>query len=199
MIDNTVSMIRAIAKGNPVQTSFRFKIILSRILTNLQSPLAAPDLMKLFLDLRKTAQFPILPRFRSVIRDAIAHVTLRLKKPMCDLDPDWNQENLTNAAVRVVEEIYYLTVKKSMLNVQPLTTPTMCYVFYLIKETILLLRKTNEQVVYFCLDIISEHVKINSDDEMYNPVHLPRKEILELLIFLIGTLMRYAYVRYCFK
>lgn len=179
-------MIRALSKGNPIKTSYYFKIILPRILVNLQSPLAAPHVMKLFLDLRTTIKFPNLQIFKDITRDIIAHVTLRLENPKCDLDPNWNETNLTDHAVRAVESIYFATVKKSLMNVQPFTTPALCYVFYAIKNILLMLYKTNEQVVHSCLDIISEHVKLNTTDELYSPQHLPTREIFELLILLIS-------------
>ncbi|GJQ71586.1 hypothetical protein Trydic_g11289 [Trypoxylus dichotomus] len=166
IILNTVSMIQALAKGNPIKTSFHFKVLIPRILANLQSPLAAPHVMKLFLDLRTAVTFPRIPIFRDIRRDIIAHATLRLENPKCDLDPNWNETNLTDHAISAVESIHLVTVPKY--------------------DTLLMLYNSNEQIVQICLDIISEHVKVNSDDELYSPVHLPRKEIFDLLILLIN-------------
>ncbi|KAI4470055.1 translational activator gcn1-related [Holotrichia oblita] len=186
VILNTVSMLKALVKGNPIQISYHFKVIIPPILANLQSPLAAPHVMKLFLDLRTAVTFPRIPIFSNVTRDAVAHATLRLESPKCDLDFNWCETNLIDHAVGVVDSIYFATVKKALLNGQPFTTPALCYVFYAIKDTLLLLYNSNEHVVHTCLDIISEHVKLNTDDELYSPVHLPRKEIFGLLIFLIN-------------
>ncbi|KRT80352.1 Armadillo repeat containing protein [Oryctes borbonicus] len=181
----TVSTIQALARGNPTRTSFHFKVLIPRILANLQSPLAAPHVMKLFLDLRIAVTFPRIPIFRDITRDTIAYATLRLENPKCDLDPNWNETNITDHAIRAIESIYYATVPKYMKG-WPFYSPALCYVFYAIRDTLLMLYNSNEQVVQICLDIISEHVKVNSDDELYSPVHLPRKEIFDLLILLIN-------------
>lgn len=182
-------MLKALVKGNSIQTSYHFKVIIPRILANLQSPLAAPHVMKVFLELRTAVVFPRIPIFSDVVRDAVAHVTLRLENPKCDLDFNWCEINLIDHAVAVVDSIYFATVKKALLNGRPFTTPALCYVFYAIKDTLLLLYNSNEHVVHTCLDIISEHVKLNTDEELYSPVHLPRKEIFGLLIFLISIIL----------
>ena len=62
------------------------------ILRALQSPLAAPALSKLYLELCNCAFSKTAVDI--VLADLIAHTTLRLQKPKCDLDPAWEEEDL---------------------------------------------------------------------------------------------------------
>lgn len=66
-------MISAAARGNPLNLSLHFKDLLPPILKDLQSPLAAPNLCKLFVSLRET----VFPKHQICLRDLIAYVTLR--------------------------------------------------------------------------------------------------------------------------
>jgi hypothetical protein len=56
-LENVVSMIRAAAIGNGEELSLYFRELLPHILKDLQSPLAAPYLSALYIELRKCVFF----------------------------------------------------------------------------------------------------------------------------------------------
>lgn len=66
-------MISAAARGNPLNISLHFKDLLPPILKDLQSPLAAPNLCKLFVNLREV----VFAKYQLCLGDLIANVTLR--------------------------------------------------------------------------------------------------------------------------
>lgn len=43
--------------------------------------------------------------------DLVGHVTLRLHKPMCDLDGAWEEEKLDAAVARTINLLYKATVR----------------------------------------------------------------------------------------
>lgn len=85
-------MIRAASKGASTELSVIFRDLVPCILRALQSPLAASALAKLYLELRYCAFTKT--EVDIVLADLIAHTTLRLQKPKCDLDPAWEGEDL---------------------------------------------------------------------------------------------------------
>lgn len=87
-------MIKAAAMGNPTEVSLYFKTLLPVLIKDLQSPLAAPYLSKLFTDLRCT----VFPKIDTTA-EIIAFITLRLLQPQCDLDANWEEEDLDKAVV----------------------------------------------------------------------------------------------------
>lgn len=204
MIINCVSMIRAAAKGNPIQLSMYFKDLLPFILNDLQSPLAAPYLSKLFTDLRKT----VFNQHLESLGELIAFVTLRVLKPQCDLDVNWEAENLDKAMVRTVNLIHEKTVLKRniidpmiLINQQQsninncnglFTVPMFCYSFTLLKFSLLSkYGRNHDQFVHDGLQIVSEHAKIRGRDEngtkdVYHPQYLPIRQIFELLVDIIS-------------
>lgn len=169
-IDNSDLLIRSAAKGNPAQLSYHYKDLLPSLLENVRSPLAAPVLTKLFVDLQSTA-------FEGFLGDLIAHVTLRFLKPQCDLESAWEDEDLAKAMTRTIGLIH----KSARLS-----APAFCYTFSFIKSALLSSQaKKNENLVHDGLQIISEHAKMRGSDEMH-PQYLPRKTMFNLLIELIS-------------
>ncbi|XP_022916125.2 stalled ribosome sensor GCN1 [Onthophagus taurus] len=178
-----VSMLQASFLGNPQYCSFHLRSLLPFILSSMQSPLAAPHLTKLYLNLRKA----VFSERLNLTGEKVANLTLRLEKPSCDLDPAWQEFPLEEAMNNLVEYIHFKTVKSKLgLPVAPLTTPALAYSFSLLRNIIIAVFRKNETTTHMCLEIFSEHVKIDNDDELYSPVHLPRKQMFELLIDLIG-------------
>ena len=191
MILNTVSMIEATLKGSPTLFLNYLKDILPLILQNLQSPLSAPHLMNLFMHLGKVS---FKQKFQH-LATLIAHVTLRLEKPKCDLDTDWEQEDINKATVRVVRMMYKESIESASVN-RYFTTPAFCYSFPMLRTIMLSLYSKNEMVIYNGMLVISEHVKSNIDSDLYNTVHLPRKQMLDTLIILIGK-FRFSFLELC--
>lgn len=201
MVVKCVSIICAAAKGNPVEFSLCFKDLLPSILQDVQSPLAAPYLTKLYIDLRKT----VFHHDLNSLGELIAHVTLRLLKPQCDLDSAWEEEDLTKAMIRTVNCIHKRTLKKKdeELDVgvpqNHFTTPAFSYSFSLLKSTLLSSHcKKDEGLIHNCLQIIAEHAKLRGNHtadtlDLYLPKYLPRQQMFELLVELISMYF-YAYL-----
>ncbi|RZC38970.1 translational activator GCN1-like, partial [Asbolus verrucosus] len=189
-IINCVSMVRAAAKGNPLQLSLYFKDLLPYILNGLQSPLAAPYLSKLFTDLRGT----VFNHNLETLGELIAFVTLRLLKPQCDLDINWEAENLNKAMVRTVSLIHERTVlKKSEESQNCFTVPAFCYTFVLLKSSLLSnYARNHDELVHDGLQIVSEHSKLRASEQnglrdIYDPQYLPIRQMFELLVEIISS------------
>ncbi|KAL1494916.1 hypothetical protein ABEB36_010427 [Hypothenemus hampei] len=192
IIVQTVSLLNAAAKGNALKLSLNYKDVLPLILHNFQSPLAAPLLHKLFLELRSPA-FP--PELNS-LGQIIGIITIRMYKPQCDLDPNWEEENLEKAMVRVIKLIKEQTVpKKSEIIEDPkaycFTVPAFCYSYPLLKSSLTSdFAKKNETFIHIGLRIISEHAKLRGNEDydnsdVYHPKYLPIKQIFLLLVDII--------------
>ncbi|XP_014216178.1 eIF-2-alpha kinase activator GCN1 [Copidosoma floridanum] len=178
---SVVSMIKAATQGNGFHLSFYFKDLLPSILKNLASPLAAPIVSQLFVDLRKAVIISSDP----ILDQMIAHVTLRQFNPQCDLDPAWQEEDLPKAVRRTLSLIHSLTVKKKEL----MCAPAFCYSFNFIKKT--LLTAKDENVMTQGLQIMQDHAKQRGDstnpEDARHPRLMPRKQLFDLLIELMST------------
>lgn len=89
-VSQVVSMLKVSTHSPSLLLSYR--TLLPPLLKGLQSPLSAPLLTGVFTTLRHTAFTPIT--LSQPLPDLIAHITLRLQKPKCDLDPAWEEESL---------------------------------------------------------------------------------------------------------
>ncbi|CAG9865117.1 unnamed protein product [Phyllotreta striolata] len=187
---NSISMVKATAKGNPLHLSLHFKDLLPSLLQNLQSPLAAPHVCKLFTALRTVV-------FRDELDslgELVAFVTLRLVKPHCDLDPNWEPENLNKAMARTVALIHQKTVaKKAEEGARRLTVPAFCYAFPFLKHSLTSnYARNHDELVHDGLQIINEHAKLRGSEDngvkdVYHPKYLPAKQILSLLVDIINA------------
>ncbi|KAJ4427091.1 hypothetical protein ANN_24706 [Periplaneta americana] len=195
-LQNVVSMMRAAANGSGEKLSLYFRDLLPCILKDLQSPLAAPYLCPLYIELRKCVFFNKEYKY---LGDLIGHVTLRLQAPCCDLDGQWEDEELSIAVNRTITTLHKATVRPRRIAMNPdtsgshLTAPAFCYVFPLLRSALLsTLAKTDDALVTCCLQIISEHAQMRGggeDDQgndLYHPNLLPRKQMFELLIEMIS-------------
>lgn len=199
---NTISIIKASAKGNQDEICIYFRDLIPSVLQSLQSPLAAPLLTNLFIDLHKVVFTPTL----HPLGDLISHVTLRLLKPACDLNPAWEEESVTEAVIRTINEIHthVLCYKDAEINPEipqrksdnfrHLTAPMISFLFPFLKTALLSPEiKSNDQVLHDALQIISEHAKLRggkvleNGKDMYHPRLLPHKQMFELLVELISS------------
>lgn len=190
---NCVSMIDACAKGNPLQLSLYFKDLLPSILQDLQSPLGAPYLCKLFISLRKT----VFPKHLETLGELIAFITLRLAKPQCDLDANWEAENLSKAMVRCITLIHEKTVPKKTDEQcvrECFTVPAFSYTFPLLKYSLTSnYARSHDELIHDGLQIISEHAKMRGAEELgtkdvYHPRYLPTKQMFSLLVEVISKM-----------
>jgi hypothetical protein len=130
--------------------------------------------------------------------DLVGHVTLRLQAPCCDLDPRWEDEELTLAVHRTITVLHKATVRPQRTaspDTPPtfLTAPAFCYVFPLIRSALLSsLAKSDDSLVTLGLQIISEHAQMRripdspQGRDHYHPSLLPRRHMFELLIEMIS-------------
>lgn len=175
-----VSMIKAGVGGNPTIFSMYFKDLLPVILNCLNSPLSAPSMCKLYLDLGECVFFGSKKLFGEIL----GNVTLRVLKPQCDLNPAWLKTTLPDEIVRTVNKIPTL-----YSPAQTLSGPSFCYCYPLI-ETSLLEKKSkrNDSFLSTGIQIISDHAKMRgkSEDDLWHPKLLLRKQMLILLIEIIS-------------
>ncbi|XP_074026538.1 lethal (3) 80Fj [Leptinotarsa decemlineata] len=192
IILDCISMITAAARGNPLQLSLHFKNLLPSLLQDLQSPLAAPHICKLFVSLRKT----VFPKHLDHLGERIAWITLRLIKPQCDLDADWESEEIGYAANRAVTMIHDETVPNRIIETssqKPFTIPTFTYSFSLLKYSMMTdFARNHEDFMFAALQIISEHAKLRGKEEngvidVYHPCYLPTRQIFSLLVDTINN------------
>lgn len=180
-ITDAVSMIRAAAHGDKFHLSFNLKDLLPPILKNLSSPLAAPTMSQLYVDLAKIVTITS----DKTLGDLVAHVTLRQLQPQCDLERAWEDEELEKAVSRTLSILHNLTIRQK----QTLTAPAFCYVFPFLMNTLLTWK--DESMTSEGLQIVQEHAKQRGDhSNPKDPRHsrlLPRRQMFDLLIELMST------------
>lgn len=180
-------MIEAAAKGNPLHLSYHYKDLLFIILKDLQSPLAAQHLSRLFLQLHET----VFNKNSLLLGQLIAHVTLRLYKPQCDLEAAWEEENLEKTVKRTMSLIHS-KIFEANDDRYHFPAPTFCYVFPFLKIVMLSKQaKKDEALIHDGLQIVTRHAQLRGKEndeeiEKYHPKYLPRKEMFEVLIELIS-------------
>ncbi|PSN31349.1 eIF-2-alpha kinase activator GCN1, partial [Blattella germanica] len=195
-LEGVVSMIKAAANGNGEELSLYFRELLPYILLDLQSPLAAPYLANLYIDLWKC----VFTNEQKYLGELVGNVTLRLRSPSCDLDAHWQEEELSSAVSRTMNILHKKTVRPrsaALSSDSPrsyLTAPAFCYVFPLIRSSLLSeVGKTDESLITSGLQIISEHAQMRGTadnsvgKDLYHPNLLPRRQMFELLIEMISS------------
>lgn len=180
VLQNCVSLIQSLARGNPHFLALHFKELLPSILEACQSPLAAPYLTKLFIEMRYT----IFNR-QDTLSDLISHLTLRLLNPQCDLDPNWESEEVRKSVSRSVSLIFAHTKDKEMF-----CAPGFCYMFPFLKMSLMSrFARDDEGIVASGLKILAEHAKMRGSGvkgDMFHPKYLPRRQMFSLLVELIS-------------
>nr|CAD7392316.1 unnamed protein product [Timema cristinae] len=181
-----VSMTRAVARGNGAELSMYFRDLLPFILRDLQSPLAASSLIQLYVELRHC----VFTGEQSSLGELVAHVSLRLRAPQCDLDPRWEEEDVNVAVARTIKTLHRATVRSRRPHHEPtvhLTAPAFCYVFPLLRSA--LLTRSDDDLVTLSLQIIAEHAQMRGESlkDLHHPMLLPRRQMFELLIDLISS------------
>ena len=184
-IVSALSMINASAKGDKFHLSFHLKDILPVVLKNLGSPLAAPRMAQLYLDLGR------IVTIEPTLSNLIAHVTLRQLEPQCDLDKAWQDEESEVAVHRTLRLLHNHTVRDK----HTLVGPAFSYVFPFVVKTLLRTsRDGDEAKTSEGLHIVQEHARqratTNDDDNSEDPRHprlLPRKQMFDLLIEIMSS------------
>ncbi|KAI9565775.1 hypothetical protein GHT06_009568 [Daphnia sinensis] len=182
VVRQVCSMLKSAIDNVPAVLSNQLTQLIPWMMRAMGSPVAAPLLQPLWINLRKSVFEPDMDR----LAKSVAHVTLRLVKPMCDLDSAWETESLDDASRRVLKQLIGATAT-------PFSAPTFTYCFPFIRGTLKLLSSKEEALAAQGIQLIERHAGLRSvgqpgqTNPQNSPRLLPLKEMMELLIQLIGT------------
>ncbi|XP_062399503.1 stalled ribosome sensor GCN1 [Sardina pilchardus] len=190
-----VGLLEALLSSRPPQLAWQLPSVLQAMLPLLHSPLAAPRLRKAFLDMGVS----LMPKDMRNLAVLVGHVTLRLLKPECELDPAWDEEELTTATQRTVLMLYTYTVpqREGKTEVHPLSAPAFSFCFPLLQAVLSQSSGSSEETEFMmtrALQVLNQHAQLRSQlDDADNlidedgPELLPRVAMLMLLTKVIGT------------
>ncbi|XP_076859564.1 stalled ribosome sensor GCN1 [Brachyhypopomus gauderio] len=189
-----VGLLEATMARRPPQVSHHLPGVLHALLPLLRSPLAAPRVHTTFLH----AGTCLLPKELHHLAELVGHVTLRLLKPECDLDPAWAQEDLNTATQRTVLLIHTHTVlqREGRADARPLYAPAFAFCFPLLQAVLQQggdgAPEEREVLATRTLQTIHAHAQLRSasSDAVIDedgPELLPRADMLLLLTRVIGT------------
>ncbi|KAL7828514.1 hypothetical protein SRHO_G00321480 [Serrasalmus rhombeus] len=190
-----VGLLEATIARHPPQISWHLPGVLQSLLPLLHSPLAAPLVQKTFIH----TGICLLPKELRNLALLVGHVTLRLLKPECDLDPAWAQEDLNTATHRTVLLLHTYTVlqKESKPDVHPLSAPAFSFCFPLLQAVLSQNSGASEEAELMltrALQTMHTHAQLRSETDCADtfidengPELLPRVNMLLLLTKVIGT------------
>uniref|UniRef100_A0A7N8XZY4 GCN1 activator of EIF2AK4 n=1 Tax=Mastacembelus armatus TaxID=205130 RepID=A0A7N8XZY4_9TELE len=193
-LQSVVGLLEATLIERPAHITRELPSVLQVLMPLLQSPLAAPCIQQVFLDIGVC----LMPKhLHSVL---VGHVTLRLLKPECELDKAWGQEDLDTAAHRTILLLHNHTVPQreaKTADVAPLSAPAFSFCFPLLNTV---LRESSdsteetENMMTRALQVINEHSQLRANTEIDDividengPELLPRVNMLLLLTRIIST------------
>ncbi|XP_031705252.1 eIF-2-alpha kinase activator GCN1 isoform X2 [Anarrhichthys ocellatus] len=196
-LQSVVGLLEATLLERPPQITRELPAVLQVLIPLLQSPLAAPCIQQVFLDIGVC----LIPKHFHHLAMLVGHVTLRLLKPECDLDEAWEQEDLDTAAHRTILLLHNHTVPQRDAKTgdvsAPLSAPAFSVCFPLLNA---MLRESSgsteetENKMTRALQIILEHSQLRSATDMDDlvidengPELLPRVSMLLLLTRIIST------------
>ncbi|XP_075960575.1 stalled ribosome sensor GCN1 [Anarhichas minor] len=196
-LQSVVGLLEATLLERPPQITRELPAVLQVLIPLLQSPLAAPCIQQVFLDIGVC----LMPKHFHHLAMLVGHVTLRLLKPECDLDEAWEQEDLDTAAHRTILLLHNHTVPQRDAKTgdvsAPLSAPAFSVCFPLLNA---MLRESSgsteetENKMTRALQIILEHSQLRSTTDMDDlvidengPELLPRVSMLLLLTRIIST------------
>ncbi|XP_061622693.1 stalled ribosome sensor GCN1 isoform X2 [Phyllopteryx taeniolatus] len=190
-----VGLLVAALKERPAQITRELPSVLQVLLPLLHSPLAAPRVQKIFLDIGVCLLPPPLHHLGALV----GHVTLRLLKPECDLDAAWEQEDLDKAVTRAIQLLHNHTVPQrdgKTSDVAPVSAPAFCFCFPLLNATLRQSSGSTEETesrMTRSLQVIHEHCQLRAKTDgaiaidENGPELLPRVDMLMLLTRVIST------------
>ncbi|RZF42658.1 hypothetical protein LSTR_LSTR001453 [Laodelphax striatellus] len=198
----SVSMLLAATEGAGVDLSLRFKQLIPCVLGALQSPLSAPAVSQLFVALQRCVFPPQRHRYSPQLPDLVSHVTLRLLKPKCDLDPAWDGEPLDKALLRTMSSLHQETCTKDKggggggggaeAGSSRLSAPAFCYCFPLLQSTLQsasCLQSADDYLLHIGLQLLAEHAlmrQCQASPDLSDPQLLPRRHMFDLLVDIIS-------------
>ena len=182
VVQQVCSMLKSAIENVPSVLSNHLTLLVPWIMRAVGSPVAAPLLQPLWIDMRKS----VFDSDMDPLARGIAYVTLRLVKPMCDLDSAWETDSVDDAAKRVLKQLIKATAT-------PLNATTFTYAFPFVRATLKLFGSKEEALTTQGIQLIERHAGLRSVGKNgrtfpeHNPRLLPLKEMIEMLIYLIGT------------
>ncbi|CAH3879772.1 unnamed protein product [Pieris brassicae] len=191
-----VRLVEAVGRGSRACVCSEARRLVPALLHALRSPLAASALVQAHCRLGPV----LLPR-HPVLARHVARTTIRLHKPQCDLEPSWEEEDLSEAVARTIDLVNQATAGAesdvgASHKPKHFTAPGFCYVFPLLQRGLTCgAARTNESMVVNGLAVITQHAALrgDSDDEgeavrdMLYPSLFPVDHMFRLLIDLIGS------------
>ncbi|KAK2840962.1 hypothetical protein Q7C36_012541 [Tachysurus vachellii] len=191
----TVGLLEAIMAHHPPQISQHIPGVLHVLLPLLHSPLAAPHVYQTFLHFGTC----VLQKQLHFLALLVGHVTLRLLKPECELDPAWSQEDLNLATRRTIQLLHTHTVphREGQTDARPLSAPGFSFCFPLLQAILSRnsgISEDTELMLTHALQIINTHAQLRSSNDSSDvlidengPELIPRVNMLLLLTKVIGT------------
>ncbi|CAG0888179.1 unnamed protein product [Darwinula stevensoni] len=178
---NPMHLLEAGIQGNSLSLECYLVQILEHLLPLLSSPLCAPDAAHTFLLLRSV----VFDKSHDCLGKSIGHVTLRLLGPRCDLDPEWEEEDLASAAGRVMASLHTYSVEQP----EDLDAPTFTYCFPFLNAALHRFAPQELDLTLKALKVMSMHCHLREEDTSspFHPGNMPLGQMLELLTTLIGT------------
>ncbi|KAM8961528.1 stalled ribosome sensor GCN1 isoform 1-T1 [Pelodytes ibericus] len=193
-LENATRLLDCIIQKSPPDLSHHIPSLTISFLPLLKSPLAAPRIQSLFVAFAGC----VMPAHLQTFGTLVAHITLRLLNPECELDAAWCQEELPVAVKRAVDLMHSYTVpkRKGDPGVSPLSAPAFAFVFPLIKMVLTGTTndsEENEDLLVQTLQILTVHSQLRASKDQSllidenGPELLPRTDMLLLLTRVIGT------------
>uniref|UniRef100_A0A1A8L3W7 GCN1 general control of amino-acid synthesis 1-like 1 n=2 Tax=Nothobranchius pienaari TaxID=704102 RepID=A0A1A8L3W7_9TELE len=195
-LQSVVGLLESTLRARPAQITKELPAVLQVLMPLLHSPLAAPRVQQVFLDIGVC----LIPKHLHNLAVLVGHVTLRLLKPECDLDPAWAQEDLDTASHRTILLLHTHTVPQregKTGDVAPLSAPAFSFCFPFLNATLGESSGSTEEmenIMSRALQVINVHSQLRATTDMDDsvidengPELLPRVNMLQLLIRIIST------------
>ncbi|XP_073766133.1 stalled ribosome sensor GCN1 [Danio rerio] len=187
-----VGLLEAALARRPPLIWMHLPALVQVLLPLLQSPLAASLIKRVFLQIGVT----LMPKELHQLAVLVGHVTLRLLKPECDLDPAWAQEDLNTATQRTISLLHQRDGKTGS-DVLVLSAPAFSFCFPLLQAVLSQSSGSSEEselMMTRALQVINTHAQLRAQDDTTDtfidengPELLPRVSMLQLLTKVIGT------------
>ncbi|XP_073675995.1 stalled ribosome sensor GCN1 [Garra rufa] len=196
-LQSAVGLLEAVLARRPPLIWMHLPGVLQVVLPLLQSPLAAPHIKQVFLNIGIT----LMPKELHHLAVLVGHVTLRQLKPECDLDPAWAQEDLNTATQRAISLLHTNTAPqrdgKTGSGAFVLSAPAFSFCFPLLQAVLSQSSGSSEDTELMmtrALQVINTHAQLRSKSndtdtiiDENGPELLPRVSMLLLLTKVIGT------------
>lgn len=189
-IQSTLSLLEAAVEGNVDDMSPYFLKLVPLLIWGMPSALVGERICNIFLNLRHA----VFDTDDAVFAETLGRTIIRVSNGHISNPLDWDGEAMEDASLRVLKELHTATVPPKSASEEDMekyyTAPGFMYCYPLL-DWILTTRpgKDFDSVANMSLAIIREHMAMRGADEqdLFHPNHLPRKQLLQLIINVIST------------